>query len=221
MDDKTTLTNETTQTTQHEGTESSAPEKKEAPKKDPVKLFPSRLSKFNNFYKGLVVLTAAGIGLAIYTAIEKELSWAALIAAITLLCYVRFCTSEMIDKLGLSYKTSVGSLTITSCRPKYGDILYIPAKLLWYDVEAIEDEAFKAKKNAELREVYFPRSLRSIGKDIFVSCKNLEAIRFEGSEDEWNAIAKETDFEGLALYFNQEYPTLSKKKQKNKSSARK
>jgi hypothetical protein len=160
----------------------------------------------------LVILAIAGIGIAIATAIISDLLLGAAIAFVTVFCYVRFCASEMRDKLGLSYKTDTASLTVTSCRPKYGDVLYVPAKLLWYDVEAIADEAFKAKKNSELREVYFPASLKKIGKNIFVNCPNLEAVRFEGTKEEWEALEKETDFENITITFCAVYPSLPSKK---------
>ncbi len=213
MDPEIKIEADISQTSENKNTESKAEEKEK--KKDPAKLYPARLSKFKTFYTMLVILAAAGIGIAIATAILSDLLLGAVIAIVTVFCYVRFCTSEMRDKLGLTYKTDTASLTITSCRPRYGDVLYIPAKLLWYDVEAIGDEAFKAKKNTELREVYFPKSLKKIGKDIFVSCPNLEAVRFEGTKEEWDALKKDTDFENVALTFGAMYPSLPSKKKAN------
>ena len=209
-------TNEDTLTNEAKvNTDVTVEQKPQAPKKDPQKLYPIRLSKFNSFYTGLVVLAAIGFALAILTASIKDLFWGAVIALVTLFCYLRFSASELKEKLGLSYKTATGSLTVTACRPRYGDILYIPSKLLWYDVERIGDEAFRAKKNAELREIYLPRTLKKIGKDILVGCENLEAVRFEGSQEEWEAIEKQTDFDSLELYFDAVYPCLKKNKKQS------
>ena len=183
-------------------------------KQDPFKLYPMRYSKFMSFYLGIVILSCAGFLIAVFAAIEKDLLWVACIAAVTLFCYIRFTSNEMREKLGLTYKTGVSTLEITSCRPKYGDILFIPSKLLWYDVESIADEAFKPKRNSELKEIYLPSSLKKIGKNILLSCENLEAIRFCGSEDEWNAIEKETDFDGITITFNESYPEIPKKQSK-------
>lgn len=187
-------------------------EKTDKPKKDPAKLYPARLSKFSSFYLCLVILASAGLLIAIYAAVAHELWWGALIAAVSVICYVRFTESEMRDKLGLTYKTGVATLSITSCRPKYGDVLYIPAKLLWYDVEEICDNAFKPKRNAELVEVYLPKSLKRIGKDVFCSCESLAAIRFEGTEAEWEAIDKETDLSCYEITFEAKYPEVKKSK---------
>ena len=181
----------------------------EAPaKKSPRELYALRLGKFRVFYLLLVILSAAGLGAAIAVAVMIDLFYGALTAAISVLAYVSFTQSELNDKLGLYRKTEAGALFVTRARMRYGDELYIPSRLLWYDVEGITDSAFfsPTKKNAALRAVYLPKSLKRIGKDVFASCDSLEEIFFEGTEDEWNKIVKESSFDGLKINFEADYP---------------
>ncbi len=177
---------------------------------DPEKIYLENITKFSSFYLGLVLLTVAGVLGGIYVAVMEELSWGAVIFGVSIFFYVRFLSSEMYDKLGISYKTDAGSLTVTSCRVRYGKRVYIPKRLIWYDVEAIDDYAFDTKKSAEICEVYLPSSLKKIGKDIFHSCENLEAVYFEGTEEEWCAIESGTDIGDVALFFNSVYPKKEK-----------
>ena len=177
-------------------------------KKDPRELYLSRLNKFRIFYLLLVILSAAGLGAAIVVAVMLDLFYGALLAIVSVLAYVRFTQSELDDKLGLYRKTEAGALFITRARARYGDELYIPSRLLWYDVEGISDGAFFSPKakNASLKAVYIPKSIKYIGKDVFASCASLEEIFFEGTEDEWNKIVKESSFDGLKINFEADYP---------------
>ena len=81
-----------------------------------------------------------------------------------------------------------------------------------FDVTRIEDKAFLSKHNAELRCVFLPKTLLSIGKDVFEGCQSLEAIFFEGTEEEWERIEKETDLSSLRITFEAKYPPVVKKK---------
>ena len=96
--------------------------------------------------------------------------------------------------------------------------MWIPSKLIFFEVTRIENEAFNSKHNGELRCVFLPKTLRSIGSDVFKSCDALEDIFFEGSEAEWEKIEKETDFSALKVTFNAVYPPIAKKKKKKKQT---
>ena len=181
---------------------------------DAFKLYPSRYDKFMSFYRALVIIAAVGIAAALAVAIYKDLMWGAVIGLGSVFVYVFFTSNEIFEKLGLAYKTSVGSLEITYCRKKYGNTFFVPSKILWYDVERIGDEAFNSEKNDGLTEIYLPRSIKSFGKDVFCGCKDLKYIRFEGSEEEWQAIEKETepDLSEISVSYNAEVPALPEKK---------
>ena len=179
---------------------------------DPFALYPIRYAKFCTFYLIIVIISFAGFMGAICAAIYAELLWGALIAAISFFVYLVFTSNELIERLGLSYKTSAGSLELTYCCKKYGDVFFIPSRLLWYDVERIGDNAFRSAKNEGLREIYIPASIKSIGKDAFAACTDLQAVRFEGSRDEWESIANESDLTGIEVSFGASFPPIPKKK---------
>ena len=199
-----------------EVTDTAEEEKSEKKKLDSEKLFPKRMEKMQSFYLFLVIMCTAALGIAVYFAVSRDLKWAAVIAAATVFFYVRFTGYTLDEQLGISYKTASGSLTVTRCRARYGDIFYIPSRLLWYDVESISDKAFFSPKakNGELHTVYIPKSIKKIGKDIFVSCESLTTVCFEGTEKEWEMINKETDFSEYQMVFCAVFPKEETKKKK-------
>ena len=195
-------------------TDAATEQKTEKKKLDSEKLFPKRMEKVQSFYLLLVIMCTIGLGVAIFCAVTQDLMWAAVIAAVSIFFYVRFTGYTLDEQLGVSYKTASGSLTVTRCRARYGDIFYIPSRLLWYDVEAVSDKAFFSPKakNAELHTIYIPKSIKHIGKDVFSSCESLTTVCFEGSRAEWEKVTKETDFSGFKMEFCAPFPTITKKK---------
>ena len=179
---------------------------------DPFKSYPERYEGFKIFYLCIVLVSFAGFMGAIWVAIYYSLLWGALVGAISFFIYYVLTANELIDKLGISYKTSAGSLEVNACRMRYGDVFFVPSRLLWYDVERIGDGAFSSPKNAALREIYIPKTIKSIGKDVFSLCDSLEALRFEGSEEEWQAIENESELCGVEVTFDAVYPISVQKK---------
>ena len=177
-------------------------------KKDPEKLFPIRLSKFNTFYLLVVLAAVIALGVGIFVAVTNDLLWGSIIFFAAIAIYVYFTSSELHDKLGIWYKTDAGKLFVTKCRAKYGDVFYIPRRLLWYDVEEICDGAFfsPAGRNSALHSVFLPKTVKKIGKNVFDSCTSLCKICFEGTEEEWNAIENETSLEAIEVIFGAVYP---------------
>ena len=183
-----------------------------APAEDPFELYPVRYARVTRFYLCIVLISFIGFMGAVFAAIYKDLLWGALIGAISFFVYVVFTSNELLEKLGIAYKTSVGSLTLTYCRKRYGDVFFIPSRLLWYDVERIGDNAFRSETNATLKEIYIPASIKSIGKDAFAACTELRAVRFEGTREEWEAISCESDLSHIELCFNAAFPLIPNKK---------
>ena len=83
---------------------------------DPFKSYPERYERFKIFYLCIVVISFVGFMGAICIAIYNDLLWGALVGAISFFIYYVFTANELIDKLGISYKTSVGSLEVNACR---------------------------------------------------------------------------------------------------------
>lgn len=195
-------------------TEKSEAETTAQKKKDPEKLFPLRYEKYNSFYLLVVLSAAVALGVGIFVAVTDELLWGVGIFFAAIFIYVYFTTSELHEKLGIWYKTDAGRLLVTKCRARYGDVFYIPSRLIFYDVEELCDKAFFSPldKNKELKAVFLPKTLRRIGTDVFASCESLAEIYFEGSEAEWAKIESATSLEGLTVIFDS---TLPKKKKQS------
>ena len=196
-------------------------EKAEAPKKEqlpPHKEYAKRMTSFEEKY--IMTLCAAGIAIAAGIALSIFYEFIIGVAAVALgvVIYIKFVNSDLYTLLGFEYKTYTDGLSLTLCRARYGDVLWIPSKLIYFDVTRIEDKAFSSKHNEELRCVFLPKSLKSVGKDIFEGCDALEDIFFEGSEAEWEKIEKETDFSSLRLTFDAKYPPVKKKKKTAKKA---
>lgn len=190
-----------------ESTGASVPE--EEKKKYAQKLYPVRLSKFKTFYLLLVIICATALGAAIYIAVAVDLLKGALIAAAAIFIYVRFGSSTLDERLGIRYKTNCGVLSVTRCRARYGDIFYIPARLMWYDVTELCDKAFFStlNKNGKMHTVYIPKSITHIGKDVFASCDSLTCICYEGGKEDFEKIEIETDISTYKLVFEASYAT--------------
>ena len=199
---------------------SEKPEEKEKPALPPHKEYAKRMLNFNEKY--IMTLCAAGVAIAAGLALimyYKFIAGAA-VAALGVIIYTKFVDLDLYNQLGFEYKTYTEGLKLTLCRARYGDVLWIPSKLFYFDVTRIEDKAFSNKYNEELRCVFLPKSLRSIGKDVFDDCPALTDIFFEGSEAEWERIEKETDLSSFSITFDAKYPPV-KKNNKAKAKAKK
>ena len=182
------------------------------PKKDPEKLFPMRYAKYHSFYLLVVLSAIIALGVGIFVAVTDELLWGIGIFFAGIFIYVYFASSELHEKLGIWYKTDAGALAVTKCRARYGDVFYIPSRLLWYDVEELSDKAFfsPANKNKELCAIFLPKTMKRIGEDVFASCESLSVIYFEGSEEDFLKIESKTSFEGFEIVFNHSLPDKKK-----------
>ena len=182
------------------------------PKKDSLALFSLRYEKFHVFYLLVVLAAIISLGVGIYIAVSEDLLWGSLILFAAVFIYVYFATSELCEKLGLWYKTDSGSLSVTKCRARYGNLFVVPSRLLWYDVEELCDKAFfsPANKNCDLVAIFLPKSLKRIGKDAFIGCSSLKTIYYEGSSEEWEKIINESSLTDVEVIFNAFLPKRKK-----------
>ena len=74
----------------------------------------------------------------------------------------------------------------------FGDIV-IPDTHKDLPVTKIDDAAFRGQE--EIKRVTIPASVKYIGDNAFYGCTSLELIYFEGTEAQWNAIIKGTDWD--------------------------
>ena len=72
------------------------------------------------------------------------------------------------------------------------------------DVSAIAEEAFYGCRT--LKKLTLPAGLTALGKNTLSGCSGLAEIRFDGSEEQWNALLKDTEpgvsLKSIAVTFN-------------------
>ncbi len=179
------------------------------------KAYKTRLALFQKNYLTLVVAVGVallgGIALAIHLNVWLGIAIALLAAAV----YVYFSPRECKRVLGIGYKNTDGRIVITRAVPREGKTVIIPERLIWADVTDIARGAL-AVGEGELCEVYVPKSVTRIGENIFGDEIGELTVRFQGNAEEWAAVEKHTDFEGITLVFDTPYPTLPKKQRKKK-----
>lgn len=182
------------------------------PQIPPHKQYLARMASFGRKYAVITAISSAIALASVPLAIFYSLLFGAVLAIFSAVFYWRLVTDEARNTLGVKYKTDDRGMILTAVRAKYGDIVWVPSHIALFDISRIEDRAFCDEKNAELRAVFLPLSLKSIGDDIFKDCGALYDIYFEGSEEDWKLIEKNTDFSNYALHFNTPYPKKAKKK---------
>ena len=177
-----------------------------------------RTIAFRKYYKNLLLVAGAIEATAIALAVLWHVLAGASVAMLGAVVYFVYASDESYRRLGARYSSLPRGITLTKCRAAYGDTLIVPSSLIGLDTVSIGDRAFGAsKKNAALRTLYLPATLRTVGEDILSGCDSLERICFEGSADMWEAIDSQTDFSAYELIFDVKYPALPKKERKQKN----
>lgn len=189
----------------------------EMPKLPPHKAYIKRLSAFNGFYLRLIIAIGVMLVAAIAVALLFSIVLGAAIVIAAVLLYRFFSQDELNKQLGLKFTSIVGGIRITSCAPRYGDVIWIPRTLAYFEVTELCDGAIKSSSSAELRCLFLPKSLRRIDPKAFSECESLSEIRFEGSREEWEGIEKPEELSGITLFFDAVYPPMSSKKSRKKS----
>lgn len=178
-----------------------------------------RLNDAHRSYRQLVVACAAVIAAAIFIAVTYQILLGVSLAIFCAGIFLYFSSEEIYKQLGLSYTHECGVIHIIKAIAKYGDTLFIPARFLWADVTHIADEAFASDKNDELRRVYLPKSIQSVGKNIFGAHAVRIEIYYEGSEQEFRLIEGVESLVFGAINFGCAQPTLPQKKSGKKACA--
>ena len=176
-----------------------------------------RTLAFGEYYRRLLCVAGAIEAAAIALAVLWNVLVGVSIAVLGAVIYFVYASDEAYKKLGVRYVSGVGGITITKCRAVYGDTLIIPPSLIGLDTLSIGDRALcVSDKNKDLRIIYLPATLKTVGEDIFEGCDALEEICFEGSREEWKKIDSRTDFTSYEITFCAEYPKLPKKEKKSR-----
>lgn len=161
-----------------------------------------------------IVLSALLAVASVAVAVHLKVIFGLIGAIASVLVYMGLVGHILYSRLGFSYTSTTGALKITEIYGKGRDEIWIPRKLLLLDVREIGDEACDHASSSELRFIHLPSTLRSIGKDAFLKCEKLECICYEGSPEEWDAIEKGAELDGVKVIFfdKVQYPEKPAKK---------
>lgn len=177
-------------------TEQNAPEIPDAQKE-----FLDNLKHVNSSYLSCVETCACIALCGIVLAVQFFL-WigigVALLSAILYVFYTKFILQK---KLGISYQTTSGALTVTKLCPKDKEEIFVPRRLLWLDVDTLSDKAFSCECAKNMHSVHLPATLTKIGKDVFEGCDALKTVYFEGTQEDFEKIESDTSFERFELIF--------------------
>ena len=172
----------------------------------------TRLKRFCDFYLALVISCAMLCAVGIVVAILLNLAIGILIAVLGAVLYAVILPRRAYSLLGLRVKSVRGGIHVARADCEDGDTLFIPDRIMWADVTAIEDGAFASEKNANVLFVHLPATLERIGKDVFGERAERITVFFEGSESAWERLSKQTDFDGVTVMCSAPLPKLEKKK---------
>lgn len=179
---------------------------------DSAEEYIKRMQAFSKFYISILVLVAAIMAGAIAAAVLYDVIAGISLGFFGAVLYAVQVPDRMSREVGVRYVSLAGGIRITACRARYGERLLIPNRLMWFDVIEIGDGAFSSDKNAELKEVFLPSTLKMIGKDVFSGCDALETIYYGGSKEDFGGVCSETDLSSFKIVFDAEYPKIPKKK---------
>lgn len=178
----------------------------------PHKEYARRMLNFSGFYIGFIAIVCAIMAIAIAVAVLYNVAFGVAIALFDVFFYMRLLSDNMFKTLGFKYVSIAGGVRLTSCRARYGEVMWVPENLMGFDVIELGDGAFCSQRNGELKKVFLPKTLKRIGKDVFEGCEALEDIYYQGSEDEFSRISSETELSAYRIIFDAKYPPIPKKK---------
>ena len=182
----------------------------------PEEIFVKAKKKYGDFYLQLVVLLSivatAAITVAVLMSVLAGFGVSVLLAAV----YVYFSRDELKHSLGIRIKICDASIKIVGLRtiensPREA---WIPSRLMWYDVSAIETGALSDEKNAKLEVLHVPSTVRAIAKGAFDGCPSLHTIAFEQDEETIKGMNIEEDLSRFTLLFGASYPDKPRKEKR-------
>lgn len=163
--------------------------------------FRASLKEVNNIYLYTVILSGAIVAAGIAYAVAARVFIGLAIAIVGVLLYTALTANLLYRKLGISYRSTSGALTVTQLYGQKRNEIWIPERLLWINVTEIGDRAFNHASSSEITTVHLPATLKVIGENIFEGCPELKTVCFDGSREEWEQIKKATDFSAYELIF--------------------
>lgn len=179
------------------------------------------LCELRKGYIWTVVITLAIMAASIATALLYRAYMGLLILALAVIVYLVIAKNLAYSKLGISYRTLHGCLTVTELYGKNRETVYIPEKMMIFTVTEIGTRAFTHESSKSIKSIYIPKSILRIGTSAFARLHSLTDIYYEGSEEQWKEISRLAPLEDVTVHFECPMPRLEKKKNSKSQDSKK
>lgn len=165
------------------------------------KNFYAELKQVGTLYLYTVIISALIVACGLICAIIYKVFIGLLIGILGVLFYTVLTSNILYKRLGISYRSTSGALTVTQLYGQDRSEIWIPERLLWITVTEIGDKAFDHASSSQINTVHLPATLKAVGKDIFAGCTELRTVCFDGSREQWKQIESLTDFSPYEIIF--------------------
>ncbi len=164
--------------------------------------FIGALNAVNSSYLTVVIISAAIVAAGVAVAAFLNVAAGLAMAIVAVLFYMYTTKAILSKKLGITYRSTSGRLSVCTLRTRGQAELWIPGRLLWLDVTELESRGFDAEDAKALTAVHLPRTITNIGEYAFEDCSALSDIYYEGSAEEWAEIDCQCDISAFTLHFS-------------------
>lgn len=179
------------------------------------------LCELHKGYIWAIVITLAIMAASIATALLYRAYMGLLILALAVIIYLVIAKNLAYSKLGISYRTLHGCLTVTELYGKNRETVYIPEKMMIFTVTEIGTRAFTHESSKSIKNIYIPKSILRIGTSAFARLHSLTDIYYEGSEEQWKEISRLAPLEDVTVHFECPMPKPEKKKNSKSQDSKK
>ena len=179
------------------------------------------LCELRKGYIWAIVITLAIMAASIATALLYRAYMGLLILALAVIVYLVIAKNLAYSKLGISYRTLHGCLTVTELYGKNRETVYIPEKMMIFTVTEIGTRAFTHESSKSIKNIYIPKSILRIGTSAFARLHSLTDIYYEGSEEQWKEISRLAPLEDVTVHFECTMPKPEKKKKSKSQDSKK
>lgn len=179
------------------------------------------LCELRKGYIWAIVITLAIMAASIATALLYRAYMGLLILALAVIVYLVIAKNLAYSKLGISYRTLHGCLTVTELYGKNRETVYIPEKMMIFTVTEIGTRAFTHESSKSIKNIYIPKSILRIGTSAFARLHSLTDIYYEGSEEQWKEISRLAPLEDVTVHFECTMPKPEKKKNSKSQDSKK
>jgi len=171
----------------------------------PSEAYAAALAGFDGYYRRLLIRIGSVMLLAVALALLTPVVIGVAVAALGAVAYAYYTKNALSSRLGLTYRSIVGGLAITSIKPCCEQTVYVPATLMYTRVITLKACAL-AKEGHTVELLYLPATLRTVEDGAWDGAISLRTVCFGGTAEQWEALGAPALPEGVSLSFEEDYP---------------